>query len=100
MAKHDVKYVCGCGFSTVSMSKAIEHSDSYGHQMTAQGTIIPDPALQVFNLHKNTNTVPHYTPPPRPQRAVPHQPKAVEQDTSAELRSSFDALRKKLNGGG
>lgn len=98
MATHDVKYICGCGFNTVSLTKAMEHSDSYGHQMTAQGVIKPDPSMRVFDLHKNNN---NYTPPPRPQKTAHYTPRAeqVEQNTSTELCSSFDALRKKLTGG-
>lgn len=42
MARIDVKYDCGCGYSTKSLEEAIKHAESQKHTLTALGTIKPE----------------------------------------------------------
>ena len=43
MARINVRYVCGCGFRTVSLVEAILHSDQKHHSLDVQGVIQKDP---------------------------------------------------------
>ena len=39
MATIDVKYTCGCGFSTKVVEAAVQHSNTQRHSLTALGMI-------------------------------------------------------------
>lgn len=39
MATNNVKYVCGCGYSTKTLELAITHCDARHHTLIAQGSI-------------------------------------------------------------
>ena len=43
MIKVDIKYTCGCGFSTRKQSEANTHCNNKGHTLTVYGTISPKP---------------------------------------------------------
>ncbi|KKM96759.1 hypothetical protein LCGC14_1174960 [marine sediment metagenome] len=38
----EIKYTCGCKFSTTKLEEAVKHSDSNIHIMTVLGTIKPE----------------------------------------------------------
>ena len=42
MATNDVKYNCGCGYSTKKVEEAEAHSNLKGHTLTAYGVIKSD----------------------------------------------------------
>ncbi len=39
MASNNVKYTCGCGYSTAKLEEAVRHSDDKKHTLTASGEI-------------------------------------------------------------
>ena len=42
MARNNVTYSCGCGFSTKDLEEAGKHADETNHTLTANGTVHPD----------------------------------------------------------
>lgn len=42
MATNNVKYSCGCGYSTKKVDEAVRHSDENNHTMFATGEIKKD----------------------------------------------------------
>lgn len=40
--KVDIKHVCGCGFSTRDIDRAVTHCNGTGHSMSVYGTISPE----------------------------------------------------------
>lgn len=42
MATNEVKYNCGCGYSTRKLEEAMRHSDKENHTMFATGEIKKD----------------------------------------------------------
>lgn len=39
MAKVDVNYTCGCGYTTKSLEEAVRHSEQEQHTLTVLGAI-------------------------------------------------------------
>lgn len=42
MAKGNIRFHCGCGFSTTNPLEAALHVDSTGHTLDVLGTVQPD----------------------------------------------------------
>jgi len=42
MAKVDIKYECGCGYSTRDVDEAANHCDTKSHKITITGTVTSD----------------------------------------------------------
>lgn len=42
MANVQIKFTCGCGYSTHSQDEAVEHSDHQKHTIPVLGYIIPE----------------------------------------------------------
>lgn len=73
MAKVNINYSCGCGFSTKNASKAIAHCDEMTHTITAIGIISPGVSPKIKAK--------------RP---------AVSPSEPVASRGEFEALRRKL----
>lgn len=39
MASVEIKYTCGCKFSTDKLEEAVEHADAKGHTLTVLGVV-------------------------------------------------------------
>ena len=80
MAKIDIRYGCGCKYSTNDVVEAVGHCDSTGHKMTITGTITPDTATFPVKTLK-TNIVPK-----KPHKTAKPTHKSEPMDTLEELR--------------
>lgn len=88
MAINEVKYVCGCGYSTRVIAEAVSHCDKRGHTMCANGVIKP-----LSRIPKDMHS----------RRPIGHEnlletPIAPEVEALAErvLIKNFDNLRSRI----
>lgn len=53
MAKSNVRFLCGCGFTCTNPLEAAVHCDSTGHTLDVMGKIQPDIAVYAVSQNKN-----------------------------------------------
>lgn len=80
MAKVDIGYKCGCGFSTKNLEEAANHCDTTSHTITILGAVSPES--------------PNKATKPRLTRTATGKPTSV-----APAPKEFENLRSKLRGG-